>query len=211
MTRERTTIKADRGACGWRRPTGAATYSRSGARRAKWRTKQRSKGRAYASIFGLWRRRGASGGPGRPRALPLGLPDTLAAMNPHGGAERHKKRRPRLGPKPAWATRPPTERFATMKRLLFAALALGLLTSVASAQQAIGPGRTRGDTYFSGGCGSSWEICAQRRAARSNPKVAQANSPVPKFCYSLKTGKFTHWGPCRRVVLPNGQVVKVAH
>src|SRR5262249_52807907 len=85
MTRERTTIKADRGACGWRRPTGAATYSRSGARRAKWRTKQRSKGRAYASIFGLWRRRGASGGPGRPRALPLGLPDTLAAMNPHGG------------------------------------------------------------------------------------------------------------------------------
>jgi hypothetical protein len=32
---------------------------------------------------------------GRPRALPLGLPDTLAAMNPHGGAERHKKRSPR--------------------------------------------------------------------------------------------------------------------
>ena len=34
---------------------------------------------------------------------------------------------------------------------------------------------------------------------------------VPRFCYSLRTGKFTHWGPCRVVLLPTGQRVKVAN
>ena len=61
------------------------------------------------------------------------------------------------------------------------------------------------------GCGSSWEICHARRAARNNPTVTRANGSVPRFCYDLKTGKFTHWGECRVVTLPTGQRVKVAH
>src|SRR5262245_60808732 len=49
------------------------------------------------------------------------------------GAKRQKKRSPRWGPKLARATRPPTERFATMKSILATALALGLLSSTALA------------------------------------------------------------------------------
>jgi len=39
----------------------------------------------------------------------------------------------------------------------------------------------------------------------------QQASGVPRFCYSLATGKFTHWGECRMVTLPDGRRVKVAH
>ena len=39
----------------------------------------------------------------------------------------------------------------------------------------------------------------------------QTNGTVPRFCYSLRTGKFTHWGECRVVRLPDGRSVKVAH
>src|SRR5262249_34020943 len=109
-------------------------------------------------------------------------------------------------------------KLSTMKKklalsTLVAVGALGLWIVVpASAQDHfIGAKKIPGDPYVSSGCGSSWEICNQRRAARSNPRVAQANGTVPKFCYSLKTGKFTHWGPCRVVTLPTGQRVKVAH
>ena len=61
----------------------------------------------------------------------------------HTGGGATQETTPTLGPKPAWATRPPTERFATMKRLLLAALALGLLSSSALAGPE--PGHTTGN------------------------------------------------------------------
>jgi len=102
-----------------------------------------------------------------------------------------------------------------MKSLFIGLVAVGCLglwtVHPAAAQNFIGAKKVPGDPYVSSGCGSSWEICAQRRAARSNPTVAKANGAVPRFCYSLKTGKFTHWGECRVVALPDGRRVKVAH
>ena len=53
-------------------------------------------------------------------------------------------------------------------------------------------------------CGSSWEICNQRKNG-----ISETNN-VPRFCFDKATGKFTHWGPCRVVCLPDGRCVKVA-
>jgi len=49
---------------------------------------------------------------------------------------------------------------------------------------------------------------ARRAYAR---RTGGGNPRVPQFCYSLRTGKFTHWGPCRVVMLPGGIPYKVAH
>src|SRR5262249_16607947 len=98
-----------------------------------------------------------------------------------------------------------------MRKLVFlvavGALALWTAQPVNASWQLI-PGDTTDARLH--GCGSSWEICQQRRAARANPTVARANGTVPRFCYDLKTGKFTHWGECRVVTLPTGHRVKVS-
>lgn len=62
-----------------------------------------------------------------------------------------------------------------MKAVLTACAFVLLATSVAAnAQQSIGtPGRTRGDTYFSGGCGSSWAICRYRTQGKSRDVALQ--------------------------------------
>src|SRR5262245_14298471 len=95
-----------------------------------------------------------------------------------------------------------------------------LVATPAMAQNFIGAKKIPGDPYVSSGCGSSWEICQQRRAARANSNQAHRANPnqahntsgnVPRFCYSITTGKFTHWGPCRVVELPDGRRVKVAN
>jgi hypothetical protein len=31
------------------------------------------------------------------------------------------------------------------------------------------------------------------------PAFATPANAVPRFCYSLRTGQFAHWGPCRVV------------
>jgi hypothetical protein len=99
------------------------------------------------------------------------------------------------------------------KTLLIAVASLMLLASDANASWVLIPGDTTDRNVH--GCGSSWGVCAQRRgqprAAAAAPRAAAVNGNVPKFCYSTKTGKFTHWGPCRVVCLPTGQCVKVAH
>jgi len=68
-----------------------------------------------------------------------------------------------------------------MKRVLLALVAVGALglwvVQPAQAQQSIGsPGRTRGDAYFSGGCGSSWAICRYRANLRRNGEYAYRRS-----------------------------------
>src|SRR5262249_61836683 len=81
---------------------------------------------------------------------------------------------------------------------------LGLLAAVpASASWQLIPGDTTDRNLH--GCGSSWEICQARRAAPANPTVTRANGSGPRFCYDLKTGKFTHWGGCRRAKRPTGE------
>ena len=84
-----------------------------------------------------------------------------------------------------------------MKKLVFGlVVAVGCLSAVHPASAQSGWGRR--SSYVGPG---------------SNPdmRYVQQTGSVPKFCYSLATGKFTHWGPCRRVLLPTGQWVKVAH
>jgi hypothetical protein len=84
-----------------------------------------------------------------------------------------------------------------MKVLILAASVLALTTVAADAQS-----WGRGGAYT----GASPELNGYY--PRSG---VQRTSGVPKFCYSLRTGKFTHWGECRTVCLPTGQCVKVAH
>jgi hypothetical protein len=89
-----------------------------------------------------------------------------------------------------------------MKEILLALVAvgcLGLWTVHSADAQSWG----RGGAYTGAGSNPDGRILARR--------YVQRNGGVPKFCYSLATGKFTHWGPCRRVLLPTGQYVKVAH
>jgi hypothetical protein len=60
-------------------------------------------------------------------------------------------------------------------------LALGLWTvSPANASWQLIPGDTTDRNFH--GCGSSWEICNARKAARSSPPVTKANGSVPRFC-----------------------------
>src|SRR5215813_421035 len=103
-----------------------------------------------------------------------------------------------------------------MKKVLLATAAVMLIVaaSPANASWVLIPGDTTDRNLH--GCGSSWEICKQRNAARNNARANPTPRPtqtsaVPKFCYDLATGKFTHWGPCRRVRLPDGSYYKVAH
>src|SRR5262245_40099534 len=105
-----------------------------------------------------------------------------------------------------------------MKKVLFATAAVMLIVAASSANASwvLVPGDTTDRNIH--GCGSSWEMCKQKRAVvHNNPTVTKArrtatptNGTVPKFCYSLDTGKFTHWGPCRVVCTPKG-CVKVAN
>src|SRR5262245_27227790 len=55
--------------------------------------------------------------------------------------------------------------------VILVAATITLATAV-HAQQAIGPGRTRGDTYLYGGCGSSWAMCRYRANLRRNGEYA---------------------------------------
>ena len=98
-----------------------------------------------------------------------------------------------------------------MKKVLLATAAVMLIVaaSPANASWVLIPGDTTDRNLH--GCGSSYEICKQRAVARNNPTVTKTRGSVPRFCYDLKTGKFTHWGECRVVTLPTGQRVKVAH
>ena len=95
------------------------------------------------------------------------------------------------------------------KKLLLAGTAALLMATSANASWVLIPGDTTDRNLH--GCGSSYEICRQHATAHNRPTVTKANGTVPRFCYDLKTGKFTHWGPCRKVLLPTGEWVKVAH
>jgi hypothetical protein len=105
-----------------------------------------------------------------------------------------------------------------VKKLLLVGTTVLLIATSASAQTP-GPGvimsgdNGRWHGYMPEGYIGSYSH-ANRLANRqqTNGSVQQVrNGTVPKFCYSLRTGKFTHWGPCRQVRLPTGQWVKVAH
>src|SRR5215475_9451877 len=82
-----------------------------------------------------------------------------------------------------------------MKNVVLGLVAVGALglwiVQPAQAQQAMGygTGRTRGDTYYSGGCGSSWAICRYRANLRRNGEYAYRRShngnPSPAYQTSL--------------------------
>ena len=94
-----------------------------------------------------------------------------------------------------------------MRRLLFA-LAAAAVVVPAAAQQP-GPGVIMpGDKGRWHGYMPEGFIGSYRHA---NAQRTTTNGTVPRFCYSLRTGKFTHWGECRVVTLPDGRRVKVAN
>jgi hypothetical protein len=86
-----------------------------------------------------------------------------------------------------------------LKPLAIAALLIAMVPVSANAQS-----WGRGGAY----AGPAPELNAYYRR---NVQRTTSNGSVPRFCYSLRTGKFTHWGECRVVTLPTGQQVKVAH
>jgi len=93
-----------------------------------------------------------------------------------------------------------------MRKLFVVAVgALALWNAVPAAAMDIMPGdKGRWHGYMPEGYIGSYRH-TQALAQRTQ------NGTVPRFCYSLKTGKFTHWGECRVVTLPDGRRVKVAH
>ena len=104
-----------------------------------------------------------------------------------------------------------------MRKIVLALAVLAGIAAPANASWVLIPGDTTDRNLH--GCGSSWEVCKERAYQRNHPSTtnpikARATSNVPRFCYSLATGKFTHWGECRVVCDhygPGGNCRKVAH
>src|SRR5215475_3291286 len=96
--------------------------------------------------------------------------------------------------------------------LLVAIGCFGLWTVVPANAQQPGPGVIMpGDHGRWHGYMPDGYIGSYRHANALAQRTTTQNGTVPRFCYSLRTGRFTHWGECRIVTLPNGQRVKVAH
>ena len=94
------------------------------------------------------------------------------------------------------------------------ALAIGLSAGIIAARaQTPGPGVIMpGDKGRWHGYMPEGYIGSYSSTHRVNQQVRSGT--VPRFCYSLRTGKFTHWGECRVVCDhygPGGNCRKVAN
>jgi hypothetical protein len=96
----------------------------------------------------------------------------------------------------------------TIKPLAIAAL---LIATPVMAMDIMPGDKGRWHGYMPEGYIGSYSHVQRLQRSSIAPQQVQQNGGVPRFCYSLRTGKFTHWGPCRVVVLPTGQRVKVAN